>query len=248
MNSDNKNELPSALSLTLVGIQFVLIGMLAFAGPLWPPGWSLRVILAVGGMVGILALKVMGIRQMNVFPEVAGQAKLIVLGPYRWIRHPMYTSVLLVSLVWTLGSPLPCPILLWVGLVMTLSVRYEERLLMERNMTPTDVRSSTLSLLCGRAGCVDVRKVCQKDGVSWGITPPFSLSKYFLTYSSPPFYSLACLAHTNVAGVRPGSRATFDRAKVAKTRYALPGHIAEGVCETAEGSPTRCARTRAAGG
>lgn len=88
-------------------------------------------------------------------------------------------------------------------------------------MTRTDIRSSTLSLLCGRAGCVDVRKVCQKDGVSWGITPPFSLSKYFLTYSSPSFYSLACLAHTSVAGVRPGRRATFDRAKVAKTRDAL---------------------------
>lgn len=46
----------------------------------------------------------------------------------------MYTSVLVVTLAWTLGSPLPYRILLWVGLVMTLSVklRYEERLLMER--------------------------------------------------------------------------------------------------------------------
>lgn len=64
MNSDNKNELPSALSLTLVGIQFVLIGH---------PGWSLRVILAVGGVVGLWALQVMGLRQVKVFPEVPGQ-------------------------------------------------------------------------------------------------------------------------------------------------------------------------------
>ncbi len=134
MNSDNKNVLPSALSLTLVGIQFVLIGMLAFTGPLWPPGWSLRGILAVGGVVGLWALQAMGLRQVKVFPEVPGQGKLIVLGPYRWIRHPMYTSVLLVTLAWTLGSPLTYRMLLWVGLVMTLSVklRYEERLLMER--------------------------------------------------------------------------------------------------------------------
>jgi protein-S-isoprenylcysteine O-methyltransferase Ste14 len=134
MNSDNKNELPSALSLTLVGIQFVLIGMLAFTGPLLPPGWSLQVVLAVGGVVGLWALQVMGLRQVKVFPEVPGQGKLIVFGPYRWVRHPMYTSVLLVTLAWTLGSLLPYRILLWVGLVMTLSVklRYEERLLMER--------------------------------------------------------------------------------------------------------------------
>ncbi|MDT3776180.1 isoprenylcysteine carboxylmethyltransferase family protein [Nitrospira sp. MA-1] len=133
MNQDKGNASPSALSLTLVGIQFVLIGLIAFTGPLWPPGWSLRVILAVGGVVGLWALQVMGLRQVKIFPEVASQAKLIVLGPYRWIRHPMYTSVLLVSLAWTLGSPLPYRLLLWVGLVMTLSVKlqYEERPLME---------------------------------------------------------------------------------------------------------------------
>ena len=118
----------------LVGIQFVLIGLIAFTGPLWPSAWSLRGILGVGGVVGLWALQVMGLRQINVFPEVSGKGKLIVLGPYCWVRHPMYTSVLLVTLAWMLGSPLPYRILLWVGLVMTLSVKlhYEERLLMKR--------------------------------------------------------------------------------------------------------------------
>ncbi|GJL69649.1 MAG: hypothetical protein NPIRA06_22840 [Nitrospirales bacterium] len=76
----------------------------------------------------------MGLRQVKVFPEVPGQGKLIVLGPYRWIRHPMYASVFLVTLAWTLGSPLPYCMLLWVGLLVTVSVkiRYEERLLMNR--------------------------------------------------------------------------------------------------------------------
>jgi protein-S-isoprenylcysteine O-methyltransferase Ste14 len=134
MNQDNRNESPSALSLALVGIQFVLIGMLAFTGPLWPSGWSLRAVGIVGGVIGLWAIQVMGLRKVKVFPEVACQGNLIVLGPYRWVRHPMYTSVLLVTLAWTLGSPLPYRILLWVGLVMTLLIKlqYEERLLMER--------------------------------------------------------------------------------------------------------------------
>lgn len=123
MNQGNRNESPTALFPALVGIQFVLIGMIAFTGPLWPPGWSLRVILVGGGVVGLWALQVMGLRQVKIFPEVAGQAKLIVLGPYRWIRHPMYTSVLLVTLALTLGSPLPYRMLLWVGLLVTLSVK-----------------------------------------------------------------------------------------------------------------------------
>ena len=134
MNPPNQEGSPSVLSVTLVGIQFVLIGMIAFTPPLWPSGWSLRAILVVAGGLGLWALQAMGLRQVKVFPEVHGRGKLIVLGPYRWVRHPMYTSVLLVTLAWTLGSPFPYRILLWVGLVMTLSVklRYEERLLMER--------------------------------------------------------------------------------------------------------------------
>ena len=134
MNQENKKALPSPLSLTLVGIQFVLIGVIVFTGPLWPPDWNLRGILAVGGVVGLWALYEIGLRQVNVFPEVLGQGKLIVLGPFRWVRHPMYTSVLLVTLAWMLGNPLPYRIMLWLGLVMTLSIKlqYEERLLIER--------------------------------------------------------------------------------------------------------------------
>jgi protein-S-isoprenylcysteine O-methyltransferase Ste14 len=134
MNQDNKNVSPSALSITLVGIQFVLIGVIAFTGPLWPPHWSLRVILVVGGVIGLWALQVMGLRQVKVFPEVANQGKLIVFGPYRRVRHPMYTSVLLVTLAWVLGNPLSYRVMLWAGLLMILMVklRYEERLLMER--------------------------------------------------------------------------------------------------------------------
>ena len=149
MNQDNENASPSALSLTLAGIPFFLIGLIAFTGPLWPPGWSLRAILAGGGVVGLWALQAMGLRQMEVFPEVPCQGKLIVLGPYRWIRHPMYTSVLLVALAWTLGSPLHYRKLLWVGLLVPLSVklRYEERLLMERFPEYEAYRRQTKSLI-----------------------------------------------------------------------------------------------------
>lgn len=134
MNRDKRKVSPSALSLTLVGIQFVLIGAIAFTGPLWPSDWNLRGLLAAGGVVGLWALQVMGLRQVNVFPEVPFQRKFIVLGPYRWVRHPMYTSVLLVAMAWVLESPQSYRIILWAGLVMTLMVklRYEESLLMER--------------------------------------------------------------------------------------------------------------------
>ncbi|MGP0592661.1 hypothetical protein ACTRXD_09010 [Nitrospira sp. T9] len=110
MNQENKNVFPSPLSLTLVGIQFVQIGMLAFTGPLLPPGCNFRAILAGGGVVGLWGLPFRGLCQIKVFPEVPDQGKLIVLGPYRWIRHHMYTSVLLVGMDAGEPSPLPYPV------------------------------------------------------------------------------------------------------------------------------------------
>jgi len=46
----------------------------------------------------------------------------------------MYTSVLVITLAWMVEHPLPFQVALWVGLVITLSVklRYEESLLIER--------------------------------------------------------------------------------------------------------------------
>ena len=46
----------------------------------------------------------------------------------------MYTSVLVITLAWTVEYPLPFRMVLWVALVVTLLVklRYEERLLMVR--------------------------------------------------------------------------------------------------------------------
>ncbi len=50
-----------------------------------------------------------------------------------------------------------------------------------------------------------------------------------------------------VAGVRPGSRATFVSAKVAKTIDAQSGLMRGDGRKTQEGEPTRYAQTRLAG-
>jgi protein-S-isoprenylcysteine O-methyltransferase Ste14 len=59
------------------------------------------VLLQIAGMaIGIWALTVMGIGNMNISPLVKQGAVLITRGPYRLIRHPMYLAVLLV--IWPL--------------------------------------------------------------------------------------------------------------------------------------------------
>ena len=139
----------SWLSMVLVAIQFVLIALIMFSGPLWPTHWGLRGMMVLGGIIGLWAFLAMGLGNIRPFPEIPQHGKLVVHGPYRWVRHPMYTSVLLVTLAWTLGNPLHYRILLWGGLVMTLSVklRYEERLLLARFPSYEEYRLRTTRII-----------------------------------------------------------------------------------------------------
>lgn len=73
----------------------------------------------------------MQIGNFNISPEVAPSGHLVTQGPYRIIRHPMYASVLLVSLALVLNELTVWRSLFFFGLVITvcLKCRYEESLL-----------------------------------------------------------------------------------------------------------------------
>ncbi|MEX2596775.1 MAG: methyltransferase [Salibacteraceae bacterium] len=52
----------------------------------------------IGIMLGIWAIVAMNPWKVSIFPEPTKVNELIVSGPYRWIRHPMYASILLICL------------------------------------------------------------------------------------------------------------------------------------------------------
>jgi protein-S-isoprenylcysteine O-methyltransferase Ste14 len=81
----------------LVLVQFGILFYLALTGPLLAPpvGWLLLEAAAIA--LGVWALAVMRLEQMSILPEVRGNGELVAHGPYRWIRHPMYTAVLLAA-------------------------------------------------------------------------------------------------------------------------------------------------------
>lgn len=114
----------------LVTVQLVCLATLVATGPtIVSIRWLWLEVLGLG--CGIWAVAVMPPRQWRISPEVPRDACLVRRGPYRWIRHPMYTAVLLVTASWVLEQPSLLRGCVWVLLAMVLhaKLKREETLL-----------------------------------------------------------------------------------------------------------------------
>ena len=81
----------------MVGLQFSAIAVVAW--PFFPPSLgrlSWLSISALGLVVGLYTLAHNRLGNFGIYPEPIPDACLVTTGPYQWIRHPMYTSLLLV--------------------------------------------------------------------------------------------------------------------------------------------------------
>lgn len=147
--NNRKDTSHSWLSLGLVATQFLLIALMMVAGPLLPTHWSVQGLMVLGGVIALWAFLAMGLGNIRAFPEIPQHGRLVVHGPYRWVRHPMYTSVLVITLAWMVDHPLPFRVALWVGLVVTLwiKLRYEEQLLLARFHSYEEYRRQTKRLI-----------------------------------------------------------------------------------------------------
>lgn len=121
------------LSLGLVTVQLVCIAALLLGGNvLAAPPW---VFLQVAGLA-LVSWAVLTMRPQPVtpWPEVPRGARLVTRGPYRWVRHPMYTGVLCLTLAWVLDDVTWGRAAVWLTLLACLLVKleYEERLLARR--------------------------------------------------------------------------------------------------------------------
>ncbi len=108
------------------------------------------VLFALGAIVGIWGVRSLG-RNITPLPTPKQDTELVQHGIYRWLRHPLYSSVMLASLGWTL---------LWqsaaaLGVSVVLcgffdaKARLEERLLLERFHDYVAYRERTWRFLPG---------------------------------------------------------------------------------------------------
>ena len=121
-------------SLLFVFIQFFSLGYIALTGPLFPTSNVLLLIELLGLALGIWAVLVMRIGNFNITPDPLKWSKLVMIGPYELIRHPMYLALLLTTLPLVLNHLTWVKGLIWLVLILGLLFKmdYEEGLLIDQ--------------------------------------------------------------------------------------------------------------------
>ncbi len=120
-----------AFSYLLVTIQFGSLAVFAATGP-WFARTPLLLAIEISGFaLGTWAILAVRGGNFNILPDVRPHAEFVRRGPYRWIRHPMYASLLLIAAALTLDQPSAWRVAALAVLLADILVKlhYEERLL-----------------------------------------------------------------------------------------------------------------------
>lgn len=115
----------------LVTIQFTCLALLAiFTNWLALPWWTI-LLLGVSGTLAFWAMGVMHLGNFNVVPYPVEKGTMVSGGPYKVIRHPMYTSIFIFAFALLAGQfdyiKLAISLILVAGLVV--KMLFEESLL-----------------------------------------------------------------------------------------------------------------------
>ena len=114
-----------------VFIQFTLLILIFITGPNIPSNSFFLGMFITGIVVGLIAIWNMRVSKLRTNPEVAEGSKLVTNGIYKYIRHPMYLGLILISLALILDYLTFLRIFLFDLLVLNqyLKLTYEEQLL-----------------------------------------------------------------------------------------------------------------------
>lgn len=130
-----------------VVLQFGLLALLGWRDLAAPSAISVQGVplLAASGLLALWALAANRPGNFNIRPTPRHGGTLITSGPCRWIRHPMYTSVILAAAAAAWKSFETADTLLWLALlgVLLAKAAIEERALLRRFLHCQDHRVRT---------------------------------------------------------------------------------------------------------
>lgn len=161
---DIRNELPKSFAMAVgfrdrgglwVLVQWFLMGGILALAPLTPgseSGLVARVIaillIVTGSAFGIAGAVTMG-RVRTIYPEPPEHSRLIRHGIYSLVRHPIYTSLIILSFGWSLAWSSIAGILASVVMLLFLMAKScdEERRLKKRFAEYEDYKKTTKRLI-----------------------------------------------------------------------------------------------------
>ena len=114
----------------LVFLQFTIIGVMALLSKGFFSNLVAILISLIGAILGIWALTHNRLGNFHIQPRMREEALLITTGIYRYIRHPMYLSVITMMFGFFIATPNILELTLFIGLiiVLLLKAKREERL------------------------------------------------------------------------------------------------------------------------
>lgn len=135
----------------LVALQFAALVGIAFTGAVLPPNLPIGVLQFAAFTLMGWTITLLGIGRFNARPEVHSRARLVVTGPYRVVRHPMYAAVLTLAFAWLLGRFTWSGLVCWAALfaVAFAKMQIEEQALAVRFPEYATYRRRTARLLPG---------------------------------------------------------------------------------------------------
>ena len=137
------------ISLIIVATYLLALLYLFLSGLVIPESIFALVLYSLGILLGLWAVWTMRTTSWQITPDVANGAILIENGPYTYIRHPMYLSVILVALgllINDYSTPRLIAFIIINGALFW-KIQYEERLLHRHFSTYKDYSKKTTRLI-----------------------------------------------------------------------------------------------------
>ncbi len=120
-------------SAVFVMLQLVFIILIFVTGVNYPANKALLTLYALFTLLGIWSMFIMRFR-FNISPEPFKEVNLVTKGPYKFIRHPMYTSVIGLTACLIVDDFSLTRLTYWIllAMILILKLTYEEKLLADK--------------------------------------------------------------------------------------------------------------------